>query len=50
MAKYDASILQTFADRLYNKAGFIAFQCFVVGALIGAALPVFQPPSFPISH
>jgi hypothetical protein len=38
MAQYDASILQKFADRLYEKAGFITFQCVIVGFLIGAAL------------
>ena len=38
MAQYDANILQTFADRLYAKAGWITFHCCLVGAIIGAAL------------
>ena len=38
MTKYDASVLQTFADRLYQKAGFITFQCLMLGLLIGAGL------------
>lgn len=39
MTRYDASILQRFADTLYDKASFIAFQCAFLGLLIGAALP-----------
>ena len=38
MAQYDANILQTFADRLYAKAGWITFKCCLVGAIIGVAL------------
>ena len=38
MAQYDANILQTFADRLYAKAGWIRFKCCLVGAIIGVAL------------
>jgi uncharacterized integral membrane protein len=38
MIQYDASTLQKFADRLYEKAGFIIFQCVVLGALIAAGL------------
>lgn len=38
MTQYDANILQTFADRLYDKAGWITFKCCLVGAIIGIAL------------
>jgi hypothetical protein len=35
MTKYDPSILQTFADTLYNKASFITFQYAVVFLPLG---------------
>jgi len=39
LTKYDATVLQNFADKLYDKASFIIFQCASIGLLIGVALP-----------
>jgi hypothetical protein len=39
LTKYDVSVLQNFADTLYEKASFIIFQCASIGLLIGVALP-----------
>jgi hypothetical protein len=38
MAKYDPTVLQTYADRLYAKAAWITAKCVVIGALIGFAI------------